>query len=602
MAADALGLVYAGLVTLGGVIGFVKAGSAPSFIAGATFGFAAAFGALNSNHVILAIVSGILTGAMGFRFYNSGKIMPAGLHLDACSQCLYDNSWKPMKMTRDYKDTLPVTPCCCYLVNDNFKVIEGLVKCSGDVESGCLEARETHSRFKAYEMPLNTTYYSTRIRVCSFPTITDYVEFMEQPCGAAIFPSYIFICVDANVGIETFREQCDTIKQIQLAVFGLPNRALLLFGKIPDLGSRDHPKMEMIRQVAVDFKADLVQFHPNEAELEYMSENHEKYGIARVWELLENVGTEWPTVILKDNPGRGNSSILSKIKRQENDYHSPLLSALQSARMSTTNDLLDENNWIEKPKMPIPTPKEEEELFKLFSQQIYMPIPEVFDPEVPSEMLPYLQRQRYEAGLQLTYDSDFGQDLFFLSNNPIDVERLSSTETTVFCSQNHQNTLSIVNTNKVLESDSTQRTASTTINVKPESSTTAIEQASLVQKKKKKKSKNKKRAVDSNTVEHLETVAEEESELDTATENAQKLKVKYEQLYEKVKNDRKTNLTLDDDLNSLIESWNIIKNEPANDDQVLVAMKLTEAWFEGKSKPLTDTLAAAKKKECLERV
>ncbi|KAI6202911.1 UPF0136 membrane protein [Aphelenchoides besseyi] len=563
MAADALGLVYAGLVTLGGVIGFVKAGSAPSFIAGATFGFAAAFGALNSNHVILAI------NKQAFQRY--------------CSFC---------SMTRDYKDTLPVTPCCCYLVNDNFKVIEGLVNCSGDVESGCLEPRETQSRFKAYEMPLNTTYYSTRIRICSFPTINNYVEFMEQPCGDAILPSYVFICVDANVGIETFREQCDTIKRIQLAVFGLPNRALLLFGKIPDLGSRDHPKMEMIRQLSVDFKADLVQFHPNE----YMNENHEKYGIARVWELLENVGTEWPTVILKDNPGRGNSSILSKIKRQDQDYRSPLLSALQSARMSTTSDLLDENNWIEKPKMPIPTPKEEEELFKLFSQLIHMPPPEVFDLEVPLGLLPYLHKQRYEAGFQLTYDSDSGQELLFASNNLIDAERLSSTETTVFCSQNHQNTLSIVNTNKVLESDNTQRTASTTVNVKPESSTTAIEQASLVQKKKKKKSKNKKRAVESNVVEHLETVAEEElSEVESATENAQKLKFKYEQLYEKVKNERKSNFTLDDDLNSLIESWNNIKNEPANDDQVLVAMKLTEAWFEGKSKPLTDNLTAARR-------
>ncbi|KAI6182695.1 hypothetical protein M3Y97_00408500 [Aphelenchoides bicaudatus] len=79
MAVDIIGLIYAGLVSFGGIFGYLKTGSAVSFIAGTSTGFAAAFAALNSNFHLLAAVAGLLTVAMGIRFFNSGKIMPAGV-------------------------------------------------------------------------------------------------------------------------------------------------------------------------------------------------------------------------------------------------------------------------------------------------------------------------------------------------------------------------------------------------------------------------------------------------------------------------------------------------------------------------------------------
>lgn len=51
---DYIGLGYAVLVTIGGVAGYLKAGSVVSFAAGAGAGFIAAFGALNHNFYILA--------------------------------------------------------------------------------------------------------------------------------------------------------------------------------------------------------------------------------------------------------------------------------------------------------------------------------------------------------------------------------------------------------------------------------------------------------------------------------------------------------------------------------------------------------------------
>ncbi|CAD5207393.1 unnamed protein product [Bursaphelenchus okinawaensis] len=76
---DHFGVGYGAVVALGGLIGFLKAGSWPSFIAGVGFGAAAIFGAVNHQFVVLAGVSGFLSVLMGLRFYNTGKMMPAGV-------------------------------------------------------------------------------------------------------------------------------------------------------------------------------------------------------------------------------------------------------------------------------------------------------------------------------------------------------------------------------------------------------------------------------------------------------------------------------------------------------------------------------------------
>lgn len=62
---------------------FVKIGSIPSLGAGLLFGSALAYGAWQvsqdaSNYSLQLTTSSILAGVMGYRFYNSGKIMPAG--------------------------------------------------------------------------------------------------------------------------------------------------------------------------------------------------------------------------------------------------------------------------------------------------------------------------------------------------------------------------------------------------------------------------------------------------------------------------------------------------------------------------------------------
>ncbi|XP_035219936.1 transmembrane protein 14C-like isoform X1 [Stegodyphus dumicola] len=84
MGFDIISTCYALSVAAGGIIGYVKAGSTPSLVAGLAFGSILAYGAyqtsVDENNFVLSLVAATtLGGIMIVRFYNSGKFMPAGL-------------------------------------------------------------------------------------------------------------------------------------------------------------------------------------------------------------------------------------------------------------------------------------------------------------------------------------------------------------------------------------------------------------------------------------------------------------------------------------------------------------------------------------------
>ncbi|KAG0742261.1 hypothetical protein G6F57_002698 [Rhizopus arrhizus] len=81
---DIVGYVYGATVFTGGLVGYLKAGSTSSLLAGLIFGALAALGAYqvsqDSKNVTLAlVVSLLLLVVMGTRFYKGRKWMPAGL-------------------------------------------------------------------------------------------------------------------------------------------------------------------------------------------------------------------------------------------------------------------------------------------------------------------------------------------------------------------------------------------------------------------------------------------------------------------------------------------------------------------------------------------
>ncbi|EEB16702.1 transmembrane protein 14C, putative [Pediculus humanus corporis] len=84
MVADIYGFAYAATVAAGGIMGYVKAQSLPSLAAGLVFGGLLGYGAYqltkNANSYQLSLGASLfLTVIMGYRFVNSGKIMPAGV-------------------------------------------------------------------------------------------------------------------------------------------------------------------------------------------------------------------------------------------------------------------------------------------------------------------------------------------------------------------------------------------------------------------------------------------------------------------------------------------------------------------------------------------
>ena len=81
---DVVSAGYATLVAAGGLIGYLKAGSIPSLVAGLGFGSVLGVGAYMTsvdpeNYYLTLGTSAVLGSFMGYRFVNSGKFMPAGL-------------------------------------------------------------------------------------------------------------------------------------------------------------------------------------------------------------------------------------------------------------------------------------------------------------------------------------------------------------------------------------------------------------------------------------------------------------------------------------------------------------------------------------------
>jgi len=81
---DVLSFAFSFIVLIGGLIGYLKAGSFISLASGIAFGLILGFGAsLTSkdpkNIWVTLIASLLLTFAMGMRFMRSWKMMPAGM-------------------------------------------------------------------------------------------------------------------------------------------------------------------------------------------------------------------------------------------------------------------------------------------------------------------------------------------------------------------------------------------------------------------------------------------------------------------------------------------------------------------------------------------
>ncbi|KXN72285.1 transmembrane protein 14C-like protein [Conidiobolus coronatus NRRL 28638] len=81
---DYLGYVYAALLSIGGFVGYIKAGSVPSLVAGVGFGAAAGYAAARvsqnpKDSLFALVISVVLLIVMGVRYAKTQKFMPPGL-------------------------------------------------------------------------------------------------------------------------------------------------------------------------------------------------------------------------------------------------------------------------------------------------------------------------------------------------------------------------------------------------------------------------------------------------------------------------------------------------------------------------------------------
>ncbi|CAI9736623.1 14C [Octopus vulgaris] len=84
MPIDYIGTAYSATLILGGIMGYVKTGSAISMAAGISTGTLAGVGAYqmsmdHKNAGLSLCVSTFMTALMGYRFAMTRKIMPAGV-------------------------------------------------------------------------------------------------------------------------------------------------------------------------------------------------------------------------------------------------------------------------------------------------------------------------------------------------------------------------------------------------------------------------------------------------------------------------------------------------------------------------------------------
>lgn len=114
MPVDLFSALYTGAVFTGGLVGFFKAGSKPSLVAGIVFGSLLGYGTYLTSidpdkYYVTLGTSSVLASVMGYRFAKNGKFMPAGLvcafSLAMVTRCLYQMAVNLNKNTSETTST-----------------------------------------------------------------------------------------------------------------------------------------------------------------------------------------------------------------------------------------------------------------------------------------------------------------------------------------------------------------------------------------------------------------------------------------------------------------------------------------------------------------
>jgi len=106
---DYIGYLYSVLLMAGGVMGYITKGSVMSGLMGLGAGLVAVYAAHRSSSNptrwgLSLIVAISLTALMGFRFFNTGKFMPAGLVAVLSVLMVARYSWRAVNSSSNKED------------------------------------------------------------------------------------------------------------------------------------------------------------------------------------------------------------------------------------------------------------------------------------------------------------------------------------------------------------------------------------------------------------------------------------------------------------------------------------------------------------------
>lgn len=123
MTVDYIGYIFAFCIAVGGIIGYVKAGSVPSIIAGSIFGVILIYGAYRASvdpyDVYVSLGATVILGiVMAARYYTTEKFMPAGVIVILCLLMILKYSYQIISKPDPPIESLPGTSST---INDTSK-------------------------------------------------------------------------------------------------------------------------------------------------------------------------------------------------------------------------------------------------------------------------------------------------------------------------------------------------------------------------------------------------------------------------------------------------------------------------------------------------
>uniref|UniRef100_A0A915DGL2 Uncharacterized protein n=1 Tax=Ditylenchus dipsaci TaxID=166011 RepID=A0A915DGL2_9BILA len=167
----------------------------------------------------------------------------------------------------------------CVLINlnqEDHQIVPQILERSNSLEEGTLKPVNG-----GYLIPLDTKYYTTQMQLQVFnnlQTASQWATDTKKP----VFALFIH-CHIAQTSAKLLSQVRDVCRQIKTTT-----KALLIGGNC----SAFHSQVSLLQHFCTNEGIEQIELAPNRETMDLLKEYHERWGIDRMWEILESV--DWP--------------------------------------------------------------------------------------------------------------------------------------------------------------------------------------------------------------------------------------------------------------------------------------------------------------------